>query len=328
VIMGLFEIIVFVCLAATLVLLAGGNNTISVFTTDHANVVGFTGFSGIAAASIMTIFAFCGFEAAAPLAEETQNPRRNIGLAVLFAAIGVGVFLIFCTYAGTVWYGPDKMGEFIGLNNGNPWDYVARNVWGVGWVLVFLAVANSTLASANGVITAGSRMLFAMGRIKLLPDIMGSTHPTHKTPHIALICQFVITIVLSMGLGIAYGPITTFSLLGTIFTAVLIFSYAAVNLACIVFFLREGRSELNPLRHIVLPVIGIAFFIPAFFTAIGIGKEILPFISPLPSPLDLTLPVLGIWAVLGIVYLAYLVRRHPSRIADTAKVFIEGAEAA
>jgi amino acid transporter len=328
VILGTFELVVMIAIAATLVILAGGNNTLSVFTTEHANVEGFTGFSGVAAASIMTIFAFCGFEAAAPLAEETENPRRNIALAVALAAIGVGAFLVFCTYAGTVWYGPDKMGEFITLNNGNPWDYVSRNVWGIGWILVFLAIANSTFASANGVMTAGSRMVFAMGRIKLLPEILGRTHPTHKTPHISLTGQYILTLVLALGIGNYYGPIMSFSLLGTIFTAILIFCYATVNLSCLVYYLRVRRDEFHWLRHLVLPIIGIAFFIPAFFTAIGIGKEILPFISPLPSPLDLTLPVLAIWAILGIAYLAYLAQRHPARIADTAKVFIDDPEPA
>ena len=323
VILGTFELVVMISIAVTLVILAGPSNTASVFTTEHANVQGFSGFSGIAAASIMTIFAFCGFEAAAPLAEETKNPRRNIGIAVALAALGVGAFLILATYAATVWYGPDKMGDFIALNNGNPWDYVSRQVWGLGWILVFLAVANSTFASANGVMTAGSRMVFAMGRIKLVPELFGRTHPVYRTPHISLIVQYVLTLVLSLGIGRIYGPIMTFSLLGTIFTAVLIFCYAMVNLSCLVFYFRVRRDEFNWLRHLVLPIVGILFFIPAFFTAIGIGKEVLPFISPLPSPLDLTLPVLAIWTVIGLGYLVYLRQVHPTRIADTAKVFIE-----
>ena len=326
VILASFELIVMISISATLIYLAGGNNTLSVFTTQHADVPGYAGFSGIAAASIMTIFAFCGFEAAAPLAEETKNPRRNIGLAVALAALGIGAFYVFCTYAGTVWYGPEKMGDFINLNNGNPWDYVSRNVWGVGWVLVFLAVANSTFASANGTMTAGSRMLFAMGRIKLIPEVFGRTHPVHKTPHITLMGQYVLTLVLSLGIGRIYGPIMTFALLGTIFTAVLIFCYATVNLSCIVYYYRVRRDEFNWLFHLVLPVVGILFFIPAFFTAIGIGSQILPFISPLTSPLDLTLPVLGIWTLIGLGYLAYLLRTHSARIADTAKVFIDEEE--
>jgi amino acid transporter len=118
----------------------------------------------------------------------------------------------------------------------------------------------------------------------------------------------------------------TFALLGTIFTAVLIFCYATVNLSCIVYYYRVRRDEFNWLFHLVLPVVGILFFIPAFFTAIGIGSQILPFISPLTSPLDLTLPVLGIWTLIGLGYLAYLLRTHSARIADTAKVFIDEEE--
>jgi amino acid transporter len=69
----------------TLIVQAGGDNTLTVFGTSHATVDGFGGFSGVIAGSVYTILAFIGFEAAAPLAEEAKDPRRTIGLAVIYS---------------------------------------------------------------------------------------------------------------------------------------------------------------------------------------------------------------------------------------------------
>src|SRR5690242_10256314 len=96
-ILGLFEIGVFVVLSLFLITRAD-HNTLSVFTTKFANKPGFTGFSGVFAASVFTILAFIGFEAAAPLAEEARDPRRTIGRAVILSCLGIGVFYVLTTY--------------------------------------------------------------------------------------------------------------------------------------------------------------------------------------------------------------------------------------
>jgi len=90
-----------------------------------------------------------------------------------------------------------------------------------------------------------------------------------------------------------------------------------------VFYLRERRSEFNPLLHLVVPVVGILAFIPAFFTALGIGKGVFNFVSPLPYPLNRAGLVVGIWFALGIVFLIWLTARHPERIRETGRVFLD-----
>src|SRR4029453_12212598 len=161
------------------------------FTTDFATVPGFAGISGVVAGSVYTILAFIGFEAAAPLAEEAKDPRRTIGRALIFSCVGIGLFYILTTYAATVYFGPAKFGEFAASGNGNPWDALARAVWGAGWVLVFLAIANSAIANSNAGSNAATRTWFSMGRIHLLPAILGRTHPRYRSPHAAAVAQFV-----------------------------------------------------------------------------------------------------------------------------------------
>ena len=45
--------------------------------------------------------------------------------------------------------------------------------------------------------------------------------------------------------------------------------YIAVNLAAIGFYLGERRDEFNPLKHLVIPILGIVLMIPAFLSVLG-----------------------------------------------------------
>jgi amino acid transporter len=322
--LGVFEIAVFALLALWLIVKAGGDNDLSVFTTKYASVPGFEGLSGVIAGSVYTILAFIGFEAAAPLAEETKDPRRTIGRAVVLSCIGIGLFYVLTTYAAAVFFGPDRFAEFPGSGAGNPWDALARSAWGAGWVLVFLAIANSAIANSNAGSNAATRTMYAMGRIRLLPTVLQRTHPTYRSPHVAVIVQFVIGVGVSLWLGAQYNsPFLAFAILGTIIGAVVIAIYMAVNLACLFYFVRDRRDEFNPLLHGLIPVLGIVAFVPGFLVAIGIGGSIFDFISPLPYPFSVVGPVVGIWYLIGVVYLVYLYSTAPDRVRDTAKVFIE-----
>jgi amino acid transporter len=321
--LGVFEIVVFTLLALWLIVKAD-HNSLSVFGTKFATVKGFTGVSGVIAGSVYTILAFIGFEAAAPLAEEAKDPRRTIGQAVVFSCIGIGAFYVLTTYAATAFFGPDRFAAFPTFHGGNPWDGLARAAWGAGWVLVFLAIANSAIANSNAGSNAATRTFFSMGRIRLLPKALAQVHPRWKSPHVAVWLQLVIGVGVSLWLGGQYNsPFVGFAILGTIIGAVVIAIYMAVNLSCLVYYWREQRSEFNWLLHAVIPLAGIAAFVPAFLVAIGIGGSVFSFISPLPYPFSVVGPVVGIVYVIGIAYLIYLAVKAPDRLKDTGKVFIE-----
>lgn len=163
-----------------------------------------------------------------------------------------------------------------------------------------------------------------MGRIRLLPAMLGRTHPRYRSPHVAVWTQFVIGVGVALWLGAQYNsPFTAFAILGTIIGAVVIAIYMMVNLACLLYYARYQQSEFNVLLHVVVPILGILAFVPAILVAIGVGGSIFDFISPLPYPFSVVGPVVGIWYLIGIVYLIYLSTRAPQRLKDTAKVFIE-----
>ncbi len=319
-VLGLFEIGVFAVLAVWLIAKAASND-LTVFGTGFANIEGFEGLSGVFAGSIYTILAFIGFEAAAPLAEEARDPKRTVRKAVIYSCILIGGFYVLTTYAATVFFGPDRMAEFAGAGAGNPWDLLARTVWGAGWVLAFLAIQNSAIANSNAAANAATRTWYAMARIRLLPRPLSATHPQHRSPHVAVTWQLIVGLAASLGLGFAYSPLEAFILIATVVTAVIILIYMAVNISCIVFYLRERRGEFNWFRHLLVPVVGILFFIPAWLTAMGIG--VFDFISPLAYPFSLAGPIVIVILVTGLIYLFLLYSRDRQRITDTAKVFLE-----
>jgi hypothetical protein len=131
----------------------------------------------------------------------------------------------------------------------------------------------------------------------------------------------VVGVGVALWLGLQYDPLTAFAIVGTIVTAVIIAIYMVVNLACLVFYLREGRAEFNPLLHGLIPILGILAFLPAFLTAVGI--KAFDFVNALPYPISLVGPVVGIWYAIGLVYLVVLLTTRPERLRETGRVFEE-----
>jgi amino acid transporter len=321
IVLGSFEILVMAALSLTLIISAGSRNTLSIFTTQYATVPGFKGMSGVIAGSVYGVLAFIGFDAAAPLAEETRNPTRNVSRAVVGSCLIVGLFYVLTTYAATAYFGPGRFVGFFTAGGGNPWNLMATAVWGVGWVFLFIALLNSSAACANGGGCAASRCLWAMGRIRVIPHAFGRTQRRWRSPYFAVMATFGTGLILALWLGEQYTPTTAFALLGTVITGAILPIYIAVNVACIAYFWRARRSEFNVIKHLIFPLLGIVLFVPGFFAALGITA--FKFVSPLTYPLSLAGIVIGAWYAIGIVLIVYFTVRHPERIKDTAKVFID-----
>ena len=322
-VLGVFEIGVILALAITLIVKAGSHNTARVFTTHFANNPQFRGFSGIFAASVFSVLAFIGFEEAAPLAEEAHEPRRHVQLALVLSALIIGIFYLINTYASTVFYGPSRMVGFVHAGDDNPWqNLLARNAWGAfGFLIVFLALLNSAIANLNAANNSSSRNLYAMGRIRLLPGPFAALNKRFRSPYVGLLTMLVITIGVALWLGFQYDPYTAFGLTATVIVDVFTPIYILLNVSCIVYYLRFRREDFNPLLHLLLPLLGIAAFVPAFLA--GAGITAFSFISKLPKPLSYAGPAAGVWMVIGIIYLLYLQSRHPERISETRRIFVE-----
>lgn len=305
VVLGSIEIAIFVAVSALLVVNA--NNTASVF------LPGADGIKPALQGMVFCLLAFVGFEAAAPLAEETRDPKKTIRQAVLWSAVLIGLFYVFCYYAATVYFGPDNMADFLGSNDGNPWGGMAEEVLpGIGSLLVLFAILNSCLANANSGANASTRAIFSLGRSRLIPAAFAAIHPTHRTPvnavHFQAILGIIIAVGISLWLGSAYpetpGPLNTYFVLGYALGLLFAGMYIAVNAAAIGYYLRSQRAEFNVVKHVVVPVLGIILMIPAFISASPGGVTIpiidLP-IASLGEPYSFAPIFVAVWMIVGIV---------------------------
>lgn len=90
----------------------------------------------------------------------------------------------------------------------SPWEgVVAENhLWGtgevieevvgpIGLIILVMALTMGIFTGLNGFIMAGSRLLFAMARAKILPKSFGILHPKYETPYVAVIFTVVISSV-------------------------------------------------------------------------------------------------------------------------------------
>jgi amino acid transporter len=310
-------------LAVFLVVHAGSANTASVFTTKFTPAGQFHGIGGVIGGSVYTILAFGGFEGAAPLAEEARNPRRTIPRAILLATLLIGALYVFTTYAVDVAYGPAQFHNFTTGTGAASWVGMARSLYGLFWFFVFLAIVNSTIANANAGVNVSTRTAYAMGRINAFPRFLAQVHPKHHSPVMAILTAFVITVAVTLGLGLGYDPVTAFFMVATALVIVLAAIYILMNAACIGFFARRS-SGFNPLLHLVIPVLGIVTFVPAWLTAAGI--DVFPFIVPFAPPISYMGPGVAGFMIIGLIYLVYLYRKDPRRVVEVGLVHLDPLE--
>lgn len=319
IIMGLFEIAVFVIVAVVLIIKAGGGNTGSVFDPHFGNP---KGFSSVIPAAIYAILAFMGFEAAAPIGEESTNPRRNIPIAMLLS-VGIGtVMYLLCSYASVVFIGPAKMLNFPSLGGGSPWIYLGRQAWIPIGVVIFFVLLNSIIANINAGSNAATRMAFSLGRARALPGIFATVHEPSGTPIVAVRVLMIgsLSIALILGLTLGGGPLAVLAAFATTIVVLGVCCYLLVAISCTVFYLREKRDEFNPLLHLVVPLLAVLTISPVLLAALGIkfaGLDIAPLTGPAIWGLWLALA----WLALGVAYAAILTKIRPGSMTAMSHIF-------
>lgn len=312
VILGSIEIGVFTLLAIWLIVTAGAGNTAATFNPASSLESGLHGWQGILHGVIFAFLAFAGFESSAPLAEEAQNPRRTVPRAIISATVMIGLFYVFCSYAGVVGWGFGKLGSY--TSDPNPWGTMASRVWGGFSVIAIFAILNSALANANAGVNAASRVMFAMSRVGTLPRPLAHIGSRFQTPDIAIVFTMVVGVVFTLWPGFVYGPTNGFALLGTIITILILLVYMATCVSVPFFYLREHRDEFNVLRHVVLPVV------PAVILIFPIYAQFVP--AP-PFPLNLAAPICASWFVVGLIIVGVLSVRKREALAASEKVFVD-----
>src|SRR5438105_10625096 len=162
-----FEVIVF-GIIALIILGSSGAHGLSAkpFDPSHSAL----GFSGIVYGLVFAIFAFVGFESATTLGEEARDARRTIPRAVLLTTLVIGLFYTLLLYSGVVGFGLTAKGLSQMQSNATPFETLSHRFSGPPLpTLSVIAVMTSFIALNIVTVIAGSRMIYAMGRDRLLP---------------------------------------------------------------------------------------------------------------------------------------------------------------
>src|SRR5437588_9166397 len=147
-----------------------GGNPLSVFSPSETswNAV----FNGI----LFAVTLFIGFEAAASIAEETENPRKSIPIAVVGAVAISAALYVFVTYAATIGFGKAALEKGAWFASPSPMGDLANTYVGswLSW-LIDLVIILDALSLSIAIMVTASRIIFAFGRDGLLPKAAAAT---------------------------------------------------------------------------------------------------------------------------------------------------------
>lgn len=213
------------------------------------------GIAGLGAGFPLAVYLFIGWENSAMLAEETEDPRRNIPRALITGTLTIGIFYIFLAYATVVGFRMDvhALGE-----SQLPFLDALKACAPRLLAIAYVAGVTSILGSLIGLVNSQARILFNSGREGLLPEFLGKIHPRHQTPHRAMWVFLILAVALVLGFSLfgRVAPMDYFGFAGTLGTIPIILAYMFANIALPVYVLRYHRNELDILRHILLPIAG------------------------------------------------------------------------
>ena len=242
---------------------------------------------------VFAIFAISGWDAAAPIAEESEDPKKTIPRGVMGCIVILGVFLVFVSWGQTAGWGTDNMKSFASSSE-LPAFVLGHKFWGGAWVIVLIALLAVAIATTN----AATRFIYGMARSGVLPRQLTSVHPRYKTPTGAIAFQTVVNVGLGLILPIAVGVANVYNITGTWFTFALAPVYAAANLGLFVYIRKNHPNDFNWFKHAFVPLIGtVALAFVVYYS-----------LSPLPPwPIKLAPLVVVLWLAAGVVMLVTLI---------------------
>lgn len=245
-----------------------------------------------------------GWEFAAPLAEETSNPRKNVPRATMIAILGLGGFLVITYWGQVVGWGTDNLAA-LPHSAQVPGLVLAHRYWGYGWIAVMIAFLSSTFAVCQSLNNVSTRIWYRMAAGGAAPKWLGKVHPTRKTPVNAIWLQMVLSIAIGIGAGLGLGPNNSFFLIvGLVVVLAVVYIYIMGNAAVYAYYWRQRRAEFNPWLHAVIPL-----FTTAALVYVGVET-----FNPMPAyPLNLAPWIAGAWLVVGIIVLLVMWQRGNDR---------------
>jgi amino acid transporter len=254
---------------------------------------------------LYAILLFVGFESAANLAEETDNPKRNIPRAVLWSVGLVAVYFVLVSYAQAVGFHLDVKAW---ATSGAPVLVLAlpKGAGGYGSQFLFdvmnLILILDVAAVGIGAATAASRLLFSLGRDRRVPGVFARVSPRFGTPWLAIATIVILAVAEIAWVRLAHG---VFDLNGQpeFFVFFLwMAQYGSMSLAVMyaVVSVAGGFGLWNQSNRTMLVIAVVVALVVT-------GLAIFSAVYKVPSPFNTAIYWFLGWAAVGVVILLVLI---------------------
>ena len=280
--------------------------------------------SGLFIAAVFAIQAFTGWEGSAPMAEESENPTRNVPRALIGSVLLFGIFIVIVQWGVMIGWGTDRFSEMAKPGIELPGITLAKQFWSGAWGILLLMLVSSVIAVSIACANVSTRMWYRMGTDGAFPKWFGKVHPERKTPVNAIIAQWILAIATAVVLTtIAYsatpadagGQTLTVAYQnqyyfdGYMIGYVVLIIYTMGNIAAWRLYHGERRSEYSVWLHTVFPILStLGMFAVLLFSLGIIGGDPLGIHGPtLPAaPFNYAVLFVGVWFIVGLLLVAYL----------------------
>ncbi len=228
--------------------------------------------NGVIFQAVLAMILMVGFESSTALSASASNAQRDIPRGAILALVIQGLFAYLVGYFAA---GLALNVQINAATTHAPLGDLALQIGehllgGYGPTLMVFFGFTVAVALLGGTLTAinnGVRISFAMALDEEMPDVLGFLHPKYATPYntvilLSTVCAFIGAAGIIGGLPVLMGIILA-SNLGAFLL------YALLCLLTIVTFM--GDPAFNILRHLFLPLLGLAVNLGIIFLATQIG---------------------------------------------------------
>jgi len=146
----------------------------------------------IGAVLLAVMWAYHGWHAITPLAEEVREPQRNIPLALLG---GIGILMVLYVSANVAYHGVLSMSEMADAKD-HAAEMMLRKLLGdTGSAAMSVMIMCSTFGAINSNLLEAPRVTFAMGRDGVFFRSLGRVHPDYHTPAPAIAVTALLSVM-------------------------------------------------------------------------------------------------------------------------------------
>lgn len=255
------------------------------------------GWSAIFATAGLVFISYGGLTKIASVAEEVQNPARNIPLGMGAAILVVSLLYVavVTVIVGTV--EPDTLGTTL-----TPLSEAGMSIAGTtGKIVLSVCAIAALFTAANGGIMAASRNPMAMSRDGLLPDMLQRVSKRFGTPIVSVLLTAAFMIVVLVAVDLK-NLVKTASLMMLVLFAMVNIAVLVIRASKVQNYRPQFRSPLYPWMQLV----GLACYIGAI---VMMCDKMLSGPTPNATPLVLT----GCFAGLGVLWYAVYIRGRVKR---------------